>query len=49
MPKDPRQEAEDIHDERANAATTEDERAKIKKQPVEPLLNEPGTSPREWD
>ncbi|MCJ8139993.1 hypothetical protein [Falsirhodobacter halotolerans] len=49
MPDDPHQRAQEIQDERAKAAKSEDERRKIKEQPVEPLLDEPGKKTREWD
>ncbi|WP_164876044.1 hypothetical protein [Falsirhodobacter deserti] len=45
---DPHQEAEEVREERIRAAQSEEERQKIRKQPVEPLLKEPG-SPKEWD
>lgn len=46
---DPHHEAEDVQNERARAATSDKERQKIKEQPVEPLLKEPGRGTKEWD
>jgi|GEM_PF-3388328 len=47
--EDPHHEAEDVQEERARAATTEEERRKIKEQPIEPMLNEHGRGTKEWD
>lgn len=47
--KTPHDRAEEVHDERAEAATSDAERQKIRDSKVEPLLNEPGRKTKEWD
>ncbi|WP_192841318.1 hypothetical protein [Falsirhodobacter sp. alg1] len=45
----PKAVAEVVHEERLKAASTEEERQKIRKQGIEPMLCEPKDDGKEWD